>query len=147
VKEKASKKEKKSSKSKKDTKPKKESTSATEEEIQDAIAGNIQPRASKGDSSQDNMKTQNDLGRFSGRPCGCQTGLPVFQAWCYLFQENERRAKKGKAWTDEQLSELIKKDFPGRKSTPFRLPQWGTAELQPRHVHQRNHSKGDQSAV
>lgn len=37
----------------------------------------------------------------------------VTEVWDKLFQENEQRAKGGKPWTDEQLADKFREEFPG----------------------------------
>lgn len=45
-----------------------------------------------------------------------KSGRGVNQTWVYLFETNEERKHK---WTDEDISELLKKEFPKRKSKVF----------------------------
>lgn len=49
--------------------------------------------------------------------------LNVLKTWEKVFAENETRAKQGKAWTDEQITAEMKKEFPDRKSRSFETPQ------------------------
>lgn len=92
--------------------------SATEEEIKAAIAGTLAVRSSRGDRNQPEL-TQTGTNKMPvGRPLGTSTGLPLFMAICYVFQQNEK-ATKAKKLTDEQISEWLRHEFPGRNTAYF----------------------------
>lgn len=93
--------------------------SMSDEERAAAVRGELQIRSTKGDKKQDALGATDESGRPAGRPLGVTTGLPILGAWCYVFQENEKRSKK---WTDAQISEWMKKEFPGRNTPAFDHP-------------------------
>lgn len=63
-------------------------------------------------------KKSTGRGGKPGRPKGTTTGLPIQAAWVHIFEQN-RKAPKKKRLTDDQISEWMKKEFPGRKSKVF----------------------------
>jgi len=96
----------------------------TEAERLAAVKGKLEPRTVKG------KKSQTDLARTGvndmpvGHPLGVTTGLPVYMAICYMFQQNERAKRqrdlgndKAEVLTDKQLSAWLKSEFPGRKAS------------------------------
>ena len=98
-------------------------TAMTEMELLAAVNGKLKPRTSKGDKDQDSLRQVAKNGMSAGRPLGVTTGLPVYMAICYIFQENERRRHEKKL-TDAEITEWLKKEFPGRDTNYFARMQW-----------------------
>ena len=54
---------------------------------------------------------------------GRTTGLKIYRAWTHFFEENEKRSilfeeteeDKYKPWTDEQIIDIMDKEFPDKK--------------------------------
>jgi hypothetical protein len=117
--------------------PKKDRVSLSEEEIQDAVNGVLNPREVVGDANQEGLTKVDDRGRPAGRPIGVNTGLPILGAWCLAFQENEKDPAQnpqsptdtesiisglGKA-PDTAITAFMKGEFPGRNTPAFDHPQ------------------------
>jgi hypothetical protein len=79
----------------------------SKKEVAAAVEGNLGPRDFDKSSS-----------RLAGRTLGITTGLPVFGFWAYFFPKNEKASKKDKL-TDEQITEFVRAEFPGRKNEVF----------------------------
>lgn len=92
--------------------PKRSPVSATDEEVQAAVAGTLEPRETP---------TEEQITAASGRPIGKTTGLPIALGWCLMFQENEKREAAEK-WTDDQISAWMKEEYPGRETKAFDQP-------------------------
>jgi hypothetical protein len=98
----------------------------TREELQRALLGTLGPRDVSRRSPDAGKPTgyEDALGRKAGRPLGKTTGLPIFGAFCYVFQENQKPPGKcaikglGRA-LDERISEWLVKEFPSRDSMYF----------------------------
>jgi hypothetical protein len=93
---------------------------ATSAELIAAVDGNLKARKTKGTLDQPALRTIGKNNMPVGRPLGITTGLPVFMAICFVLQENERRAIKR---TDQQITEWLAKEFPGRNSNYFESAQ------------------------
>lgn len=91
------------------------------EELADAIAGRLKPREQKGSKNQESLTAETESGRPKGRPLGVTTGLPILLGWCYIFQQNEK-APKEQRLTDEEISNWMKKEYPGRDTPAFDHP-------------------------
>jgi hypothetical protein len=115
--------------------PPKSPASATEDEINAAVLGELNPRSTKGTADQEGLTKKTESGRNSGRPLGVTTGFPILLAWCWIFQQNDKapdnpvKLRDGKPvvgtgkMTDEQISAWMKSEFPGRDTPAFDHPQ------------------------
>lgn len=117
--------------------PKKDRVSLSDEEIQDAVNGVLNPREVVGDTKQEGLTKVDDRGRPAGRPIGVNTGLPILGAWCLAFQENEKLpAANPNAPTEDEsiiaglgqkpdtaVTAFMKGEFPGRNTPAFDHPQ------------------------
>lgn len=90
-------------------------TAASDAEIVAAVEGKLTARNQKGTIKQADMARLGRNGMPVGRPLGMTTGLPVFLALCYIFQQNEK-APNAKKLTDEQLAQWLRAEFPGRNT-------------------------------
>lgn len=81
-------------------------TSATTEEIEFAISGDL--------------KSRNPVlpAPEGARPLGRTLGLPILMTWCYAFREEERKPAEQRR-TDAQLTEWFKTEFPNRETAAF----------------------------
>jgi hypothetical protein len=117
--------------------PKKDRVSLSEEEIQQAIEGVLNPRDVQGTADQEGLTKLDERGRPAGRPIGINTGLPILGAWALAFQENEKLpAQNPQAPTEEEsliaglghapdsaITAFMKAEFPGRQTPAFDHPQ------------------------
>lgn len=114
-------------------------TAVTEQELIAAVDGTLKPRAKHGDPDQQQLRLVGTNAMPVGRPIGITTGLPIFMAWCYIFQQNERKPRNHKM-TDEKITAWLQAEFPGRSTGYFARVQeirwkynhgWFTREMEP----------------
>jgi hypothetical protein len=82
-------------------------TTATEEELELAYAGGIQPRSPVLPSP------------TTGRPLGKKFGLPIQMTWAFLFQREAAQPETAKV-ADEFLTKEMEQEFPGRENQTFK---------------------------
>jgi hypothetical protein len=90
-----------------------ESAVAYEREIKAAIRASLRPRRKPGSAKHPDLGRIGKNGMPVGRPLGVSTGLPIYMAICYVFQQNEK-AKKRRKLTDYRIAEWLRHEFPGR---------------------------------
>src|SRR6476469_7342242 len=90
-------------------------TVASQQEIMAAIKGKLQPRDEKGHKRQTQLVQRGRNDMPVGHPVGITTGLPIFMAICYCFQQNEKAPNDAKL-TDQQIADWLREEFPGRST-------------------------------
>jgi hypothetical protein len=103
--------------------PKDKSNVATQAERQDAIRGTLKPRSVQGTKRQADLVKRGADGKLIGHPVGVTTGLPIFLAVAYVFQQNEK-APRTRKLTDQQIAEWLRAEFPGRATKYWDDVQW-----------------------
>lgn len=107
-----------------ETKAPKARIGLSQDEVDQIVAGNVPSREVVGTADQESLGMTDAEGRPKGRPIGVTTGLPICAAWCAMFIWNEQRSggADDPKWTDEQISNWMKSEFPGRNTPAFDHP-------------------------